>query len=57
MTTNAFKMSAEERFNRGNELIAKSKSEKLTLKESIELSWILAVQDVNNEKIIEGKVI
>jgi len=46
----ALKLSKIERFNRIIDLVIKSEFDKLTPKEKIEMAWIQAVRDANNEK-------
>ena len=46
----ALKLSKVERFNRIIDLVIKSEFDKLTPKEKIEMAWIQAVRDANNEK-------
>jgi hypothetical protein len=46
----ALKLGKVERFNRIIDLVIKSEFDKLTPKEKIEMAWIQAVRDANNEK-------
>ncbi|MFA5174645.1 MAG: hypothetical protein WC438_05685 [Candidatus Pacearchaeota archaeon] len=46
----ALKLSKVERFNRIIDLVIKSEFDKLTPKEKIEMAWIQAVRNANNEK-------